>query len=101
MMMLMHIPFYLSKCALLCWHEFQAPDECSHVIAVCTHGLLMLTGDGRQDESTHQHTRGFFFCEQAKTLLFVWFFLMGLVAIHPQEFTFFEVFLLLQYVLDI
>lgn len=57
MMMLMHIPFYLSKCALLCWHEFQAPDECSNVIAMCTHCLL--TCDGRQDESTHQHTRVF------------------------------------------
>lgn len=50
-------PFYLSKCALLCWHEFQAPDECSDDIAICTHCLL--TCDGRQDKSTHQHTRVF------------------------------------------
>lgn len=50
-------PYYLSKCALLCWHEFQAPDECSDVIAMCTHCLL--TCEGRQDKSTHQHTRVF------------------------------------------
>lgn len=79
MMMLMHIPFYLSKCALLCWHEFQAPYECSDVIAMCTHCLL--TRDGRQDKSTHQHTRVFLQTSKGS--------FMGLVAIHPQEFTFF------------
>lgn len=80
-------PFYLSKCALLCWHEFQAPDECSDVIAMCTHCLL--TCDGRQDKSINTIE---FFCKQAKALF------MGLVAIHPQEFF---LFLLLKYVLDI
>lgn len=47
-------PFLFIKCALLCWHEFQAPDECSDVIAMCTHCLL--TRDGRQDKSTHPST---------------------------------------------
>lgn len=47
--MLMHIP-HLSKSALLCWHEFQAPDECSDVIA-----LVFVRRNGRQDKSTHQH----------------------------------------------
>lgn len=85
-------PFYLSKCALLCWHEFQAPDECSDVIAMCTHSLL--TCEGRQDKSTHQHTR-VFLQTKAKALF------MGLVAIHPQEFLFVFFFCCLKYVLDI
>lgn len=50
-------PFYLSKCALLCWHEFQLLMSVALLTAVCTHCLL--TCDGRQDKSTHQHTRVF------------------------------------------
>lgn len=67
---------------MLCQHEFQAPDECSDVTAVCAHCPLT--------SPPINTLEGFFFYlhTEKKALL------MGLVAIHPQEMFLFFVFLL-------